>query len=145
MSKVNKTVRPQLTQSVSEQFNKSVKADNAKRAKRDFTAHLTRGSSGANLNMSITFGADVDRAIDCLPKQCRLLCQYLAHRNNEVATFQQLNDYADKADGVEFWGLGSTPYEQSVAKIASKYMPKLLGEVAWSNKLGKLEIIRVVS
>tara|TARA_R110000796_G_scaffold158366_1_gene275071 strand:- start:15 stop:491 length:477 start_codon:yes stop_codon:yes gene_type:complete len=118
------------------------KASNDKLAKRDFTAHLTRGASGANLSMTIEFGADVDRAIASLPKQCRLMCQYLVH-HNDVATFQQLNDYADKAEGVEFWGKGSTPYEQSVAKIASHYMPKLLGEVAWSKKLGKLEIIRL--
>ena len=115
-----------------------------KRAKRDFTAHLTRGASGANLNMTIEFGADIDRAIASIPKQCRLMCQYLVH-HNEVATFQQLNDYATKADGVEFWGKGSEAYEQSVSKIASHYMPKLLGEVEWSKKLGKLEVIRLVS
>ena len=118
------------------------KASNDKLAKRDFTAHLTRGASGANLSMTVMLGADVDRAIASIPKQCRLMCQYLVH-HNEVATFQQLNDYADKADGVEFWGKGTTAYEQSVAKIASHYMPKLLGEVAWSKKLGKLEIIRL--
>jgi len=118
------------------------KASKDKLAKRDFTAHLTRGASGANLSMTIEFGADVDRAIASLPKQCRLMCQYLVH-HNEVATFQQLNDYADKADGVEFWGKGTTPYEQSVAKIASHYMPKLLGQEAWSKKLGKLEVIRL--
>ena len=118
------------------------KASNDKLAKRDFTAHLTRGASGANLSMTVMLGADVDRAIASIPKQCRLMCQYLVH-HNELATFQQLNDYADKADGVEFWGKGTTAYEQSVAKIASHYMPKLLGEVAWSKKLGKLEIIRL--
>ena len=144
VNKVNTKATPQLTQSASEQLNASVKADNAKRAKRDFTAHLTRGSSGANLNMTIEFGADIDRAIASIPKQCRLMCQYLVH-HNELATFQQLNDYADKADGVEFWGKGSEAYEQSVSKIASHYMPKLLGEVEWSKKLGKLEVIRLVS
>tara|TARA_R100000544_G_C2206007_1_gene49297 strand:- start:43 stop:519 length:477 start_codon:yes stop_codon:yes gene_type:complete len=118
------------------------KANNDKLAKRDFTAHLTRGASGANLSMTVMLGADVDRAIASIPKQCRLMCQYLV-QHNEVATFQQLNDYADKADGVEFWGKGTTAYEQSVAKIASHYMPKLLGEVAWSKKLGKLEVIRL--
>ena len=120
------------------------KTSNDKLAKRDFTAHLTRGASGANLSMTVMLGADVDRAIASIPKQCRLMCQYLVH-HNEVATFQQLNDYADKADGVEFWGKGTTAYEQSVAKIASHYMPKLLGEVEWSKKLGKLEVIRLVS
>ena len=112
-------------------------------AKRDFTAHLMRGNSGINLNQTVTLGADVEGAIGSVPKQVRLLCQYLAVHGNS-ATFEQLNKYGDTAVGVEFWGRGSIAYEQSVAKIASHYMDKLLGSVAWSNKLGKQEILRLV-
>ena len=112
-------------------------------AKRDFTAHLMRGNSGVNLNMKVEFGADVDSSISSVPKQIRLLCQYMTHFGNR-ATFQQLNDYADKAVGIEFWGRGDIAYEQSVAKIGSHYMDKLLGKVEWSKKLGKQEILRLV-
>ena len=148
MSKVNKTVKPQLTQSVSEQFNKSVKADNAKRAKRDFTSAITAGAGGAKLGMSITFGADAQlSSIALLPKQCKLLVQYLADigGTNETATFAELNKHSEVQVGKLFWGQGThDEYSQTVSKIASKYMPKLLGEESWSKKIGKLEIIRVV-
>jgi len=120
------------------------KAKLSKLAKHDFTQHLTRGASGANLDMTVEFGADVERAISQLPKQCKLMCQYIA-KSGGVANFKTLNEYAETADGVEFWGKGSIAYEQSVSKIASHYMAKLLGEKAWSKKLGKQEIIRVVS
>ena len=113
-------------------------------AKRDFLAFLTRGASGANLDMTIELGADIDRAISQLPKQVKLMCQYLV-KSGGVANFKTLNEYAERADGVEYWGKGTIPYEQSVSKIASHYMSKLLGEKAWSKKLGKQEIIRVVS
>ena len=121
----------------------AVKAQSSNTAKRDFTAHLVGGNSGVNLKQTITLGADVDSAISSVPKQVRLLCQYLAVHGNS-ATFEQLNQYADKAVGVEYWRRGSTAYEQSVAKIASHYMDKLLGNVAWSDKLGKQEIICLV-
>ena len=113
-------------------------------AKRDFSAYVTRGASGANLDMTIELGADIDRAISQLPKQVKLMCQYLV-KSGGVANFKTLNEYAERADGVEYWGKGTIPYEQSVSKIASHYMSKLLGEKAWSKKLGKQEIIRVVS
>jgi len=138
--KVTKTdIRPMAQRNA----DAKVKAQ-ADLAKLDFIVHLARGTSGANVNQTVTFGADVEYAIARLPKQCKLLCQYLA-KCGGTATFQQLNDYADKADGVEFWGTGLTQYEQSVAKIASHYMSRLLGEKAWSNKLGKQEIIRLVA
>ena len=112
-------------------------------AKRDFTAHLMKGNSGVNLNQTVTLGADVEGAIGSVPKQVRLLCQYLAMHGNS-ATFEQLNQYAEKAVGIEYWGRGSIAYEQTVAKIASHYMDKLLGNVAWSKTLGKQEIICLV-
>ena len=121
----------------------AVKAQSSNTAKRDFTAHLVGGNSGVNLKQTITLGADVDSAISSVPKQVRLLCQYLAVHGNS-ATFEQLNQYSEKAVGIEYGGRGSTAYEQSVAKIASHYMDKLLGNVAWSNKLGKQEIICLV-
>ena len=140
MKKINKTdMRP-----MSQRVAAAKVTAKAQLAERDFTAHLARGTSGANLGMTVTLGADVDSAIAQLPKQCKLLCQYLAKQGG-TATFQVLNDYADSADGVEYWGKGTIPYEQSVAKIASHYMAMLLGEKAWSKKLGKQEIIRVVA
>jgi|TARA_Y100001951_G_scaffold97151_1_gene96613 hypothetical protein len=139
----NKVTKTDMRPMAQRNADAKVKAQ-ADLAQRDFTAHLARGTSGANLGMTVTLGADVDSAIAQLPKQCKLLCQYLAKQGG-TATFQVLNDYADTADGVEYWGKGTIPYEQSVAKIASHYMAMLLGEKAWSKKLGKQEIIRVVA
>ena len=119
-----------------------------KRAKRDFSSAISAGTGGATLGMSITFGADAHvSSIALLPKQCRLLAQYLADigGDNEIATFAALNKHSEVQVGNLFWGKGKhDEYAQTVAKIASKYMPKLLGEEAWSKKIGKLEIIRVV-
>ena len=124
------------------------KASNAKLAKRDFRSAITAGTGGATLGMSITFGADAQlSSIVKLPKQCRLLAQYLADigGDNETATFAELNKHSEVQVGKLFWGKGThEEYGQTVSKIASKYMPKLLGKDAWSKKIGKLEIIRVV-
>ena len=143
MSKKTKTLSP-VQQKLTDEINKS----NAKRAKRDFKAHISAGSGGATLDMVLTFGADgVPNIVKLLPKQVKLSAQYLVEvgGDNETAMVADLNKYAETADGDLFWGKGKHhPYDQAVSKILSKYMPKLLGKVEWSPKIGKQEIFRIV-
>ena len=126
-------------------------------AKRDMLANpsaLTKanpyavaGSSSGSvpLGTRLTLGSDSMDSLNC-PKQVRLVASYLFELGGS-ATLAELNAFAEKAEGINFWGRQEgNPYEQTVSKIVAHYFNLMVGDVAWDRKAlrGKAEIVRVV-
>lgn len=106
------------------------------------------GSSGSlPVHTTITLGADVESDVGSTPRQVQLIVNYL-NRLGGTATIADLNKLSESAPhGNLFWGKGSVAYEQTVGKVASHYLGKLLGEKEWDlkNLKGKSELISIVS
>ena len=105
----------------------------------------TASTGGVSVDTKLTLGADASSEFRNCPKQVQLLCNYL-HELGGTATLQQLNDFATKAEGIQFWGRGGKSYNQTVSKITAHYYPKLLGSKEWElvRLSGKAEIVRQV-
>ena len=105
----------------------------------------TASSGGVSVNTKLTLGADASSEYVNCPKQVQLLSNYL-HELGGTATLQQLNDFATKAEGIQFWGRGGKSYNQTVSKITAHYFPRLLGSTEWElvRLGGKAEIVRIV-
>tara|TARA_R100000306_G_scaffold26054_1_gene29862 strand:+ start:106 stop:483 length:378 start_codon:yes stop_codon:yes gene_type:complete len=105
----------------------------------------TTSSGGVSINTKLTLGADATSEYLNCPKQVQLLCNYL-HEFGGTATLQQLNEFATKAEGIQFWGRGGKAYNQTVSKITAHYFPRLLGSAEWElvRLGGKAEIVRIV-
>ena len=100
---------------------------------------------GVSVDTTLTLGADATSEYRNCPQQVQLLCNYL-HEFGGTATLQQLNDFATKAEGIQFWGRGGKSYNQTVSKITAHYFPMLLGSKEWGRVRlgGKAEIVRIV-
>ena len=104
----------------------------------------TASSGGVSVNLLVCLGADASAYANA-PRQVQLVLNYL-HELGGQATIQQLNEFAVKAEGIQFWGYSNgDAYDQKPSKIMAHYFPRMTGDTAWSTKKGKLELIRLVS
>tara|TARA_R100001244_G_scaffold12700_1_gene14526 strand:+ start:133 stop:567 length:435 start_codon:yes stop_codon:yes gene_type:complete len=106
------------------------------------------GGRGANVsaNTKITLGLDAEADFNAMPKQVQLVLIYLSQLGG-TATIGQLIEVADKEPkGANYWGTSDgQPYEQDVRKIVAHYSAKMLGNRAWSKRVGNAEVIRITS
>ena len=104
----------------------------------------TGRTSGLSLTLRLCLGADAEASYSQAPRQVQLVLNYL-HDLGGTATIQQLNEFAVKAEGVQFWGYSSgQAYEQTPSKITAHYFNEMVGSKEWSKSKGKLELVRVV-
>lgn len=123
--------------------NKNTVSDTVKIAPR--VAPVSASAGGVSLTQKLTLLVDL-ASIDmsALPKQVQLVLCALDGTDNGTATMLDINKYFETSEGVFFWGRANgIAYEQSPAKITSHYLAKMLGEKEWSNKLGKLAVIKI--
>ena len=105
----------------------------------------TASSGGVSVNLLVCIGADAEASYASTPRQVQLVLNYLFELGGQ-ATIQQLNEFATKAEGNQFWGYSNgDAYEQAPSKIMAHYFPRMTGDTEWSTKKGKLELIRLVS
>ena len=105
----------------------------------------TASSGGVSVNLLVCIGADAEASYASTPRQVQLVLNYL-HELGGQATIQQLNEFATKAEGNQFWGYSNgDAYEQAPSKIMAHYFPRMTGDTEWSTKKGKLKLIRLVS
>ena len=104
----------------------------------------TASSGGVSVNLLVCLGADASAYANA-PRQVQLVLNYL-HDLGGQATIQQLNEFATKAEGIQFWGYSNgEAYDQAPSKIMAHYFPRMTGDTEWSTKKGKLELIRLAS
>ena len=105
----------------------------------------TASSGGVSVNLLVCLGADAEASYSQAPRQVQLVLNYLFELGGQ-ATIGQLNEFATKSDGQQFWGHSNgEAYEQTPSKIIAHYFPRMLGSKEWSTKKGKLELVRLVS
>ena len=138
MSKVNKTVKPQLTQSVSEQFNKSVKADNAKRGIGVIPMPTSGGSASVDSTQTIRvtkLGKQMAMRGNVLPGQCQVICSLISQLESVEGEGCMVKDLANA-----FLTWADTPAANTKGKNSSQdlhkvfnshWASKMLGNKAW--------------
>jgi len=87
-------------------------------------------------------GADI-QDLATVTRQVRLYAGMVLELGGN-ATPNDVDKFAETSTGRLFWGYadGTTPYEQKPSKIMfGTYFKQTIGELAWSNKLGKKEIL----
>ena len=103
----------------------------------------TASSGGVSVNLLVCLGADASAYANA-PRQVQLVLNYL-HDLGGQATIQQLNEFSVKAEGIQFWGYSNgDAYDQKPSKIMAHYFAKMTGDIEWSSKKGKLELVRLV-
>ena len=101
-----------------------------------------RGTGGGvALNMSLTLTSTAASDSILAPRQVQLVIAYLEHLGG-TATVQDLNNFAEKCEGVYAWNTSSgSPYEQTPQKIMAKYMRQMKGLDAWSKSKGNKPLV----
>ncbi len=123
--------------------NKNTVSDSVKIAPK--VAPVSTSTGGISLTQKLTLLVDLanfDRSV--LPRQVQLVLCALDGTPNNSCTMQDINKYFESSTGEFFWGtLNGVAYEQSPSKISGHYLAKMLGQKEWSNKLGKIPVIKL--
>jgi|TARA_X000001388_G_scaffold55583_1_gene40950 hypothetical protein len=108
-------------------------------------APVSTSTGGVSLTQKVTLLVDLANLdMSFLPKQVQLVLCALDGTPNGSATMQDINKYFETSTDQFFWGRSNgIAYEQSPAKITAHYLAKMLGQKEWSNKLGKLAVIKL--
>ena len=108
-------------------------------------APVSTSTGGVSLTQKITLLVDLanfDRSV--LPRQVRLILCALDGTPNGSCTMQDINKFYESSTDEFFWGYANgEPYEQSPSKISGHYIARMLGQKQWSNKLGKIPVIKL--
>lgn len=123
--------------------NKNTVSDSVKIAPK--VAPVSTSTGGISLTQKLTLLVDLaDIDMSALPKQVQLVLCALDGTSSGSATMLDINKYFESSEGVFFWGRSNgDAYEQTPAKITAHYLAKMLGQKEWSNKVGKLALIKV--
>ena len=93
----------------------------------------TASSGGVSVNLLVCLGADAEASYSQAPRQVQLVLNYLFELGGQ-ATIGQLNEFATKSDGQQFWDIAT-------AKPTSKHRVRLLLTTSlecWEVKSGQL-------
>ena len=107
-------------------------------------APIGSSTGGISLTQKLTLLVDFanfDRSV--LPRQVQLVLIALDGANGSC-TMQDINKFYESSTDEFFWGtLNGVAYEQSPSKISGHYLAKMLGQKEWSNKVGKVAVIKL--
>tara|TARA_R100000789_G_scaffold64776_1_gene61152 strand:+ start:179 stop:580 length:402 start_codon:yes stop_codon:yes gene_type:complete len=124
------------------------KTDTKTRASNIARMTATSGGGGGAISLMtrVSLGLDAESDIASVCRQLQLVLIYLGNLGG-TATVGEIVTYANKAPkGANFWGYSNgEPYEQDCRKIIAHYSAKAFGHKDYNKKVGKTELLRLVS